>query len=72
MIGFALFGAGRIGRMHAENLALSRDARVSRSMAFGVGGKRWKTELTDGLHSASSLSAKPKNTGVSCKNDGAS
>ena len=28
MLGFALFGAGRIGRMHAENLALCRDARL--------------------------------------------
>ena len=28
MLGFALFGAGRIGRMHAENLALNPDARL--------------------------------------------
>lgn len=28
MLGFALFGAGRIGRMHAENLALCPDAKL--------------------------------------------
>ena len=28
MINFALFGAGRIGRMHAENLARRTDARL--------------------------------------------
>src|SRR5688500_11305517 len=28
MVNFALFGAGRIGRMHAENLARRSDARL--------------------------------------------
>ncbi|NNG04930.1 MAG: inositol 2-dehydrogenase [Inquilinus sp.] len=28
MLGFALFGAGRIGRMHADNLAASADAKL--------------------------------------------
>ena len=53
MLGFALFGAGRIGRMHAENLALSPDARlvtvydVHAASAEAVAGRHGATVAPD-------------------------
>ncbi len=54
MVNFALFGAGRIGRMHAENLVRRSDARLlyvvdtkpeaARALAEALGAKQADTE----------------------------
>ena len=38
MVNFALFGAGRIGRMHAENLSRRGDARLLYVVDTNAGG----------------------------------